>query len=223
MSWDPAITARARAPRTLAVWLAVSCVAGGAVLLGQPGAAATLRVVAGAGGWQRADDAIADLCSLVLVGATTWGWAVATTTVVGLLRGRTTTYGGLTRRLVLVACGAALVASAAPASAGTDGSSPGLHGLPYPDRPATTGATTTAPAPRQVVEPSGAADSRPGTRTVVVQPGDSLWSIAARTATPRGSVEAHWRAIISANPGLVDPDLVLPGQRITVPRSAGAR
>lgn len=208
----------ASASRTVAVWLAVTGVAAGAAALSWPGAAVALRALTGAAEWRRVDSAITDLSSLVLVAATAWGWAVATVTVVGLLRGRATASGGLTHRLVLAACGAALVASGGPAVASTDGSPAGLHGLPYPDRPS---AVPTALAASTVDPPVGA-DPRPGTRTVLVEPGDSLWSIAVRTAPRPESVEAHWRAIISANPGLLDPDLVLPGQHITVPGSAGA-
>lgn len=51
-------------------------------------------------------------------------------------------------------------------------------------------------------------------RTVVVRPGDTLWSIAGRTepqADPRAVVEA----ITAAND--VDPEALVPGQRLVVP------
>ena len=52
----------------------------------------------------------------------------------------------------------------------------------------------------------------PGGRLVVVQPGDSLFSIGQRNGVP---VEA----MIAANPQLADPDLILPGQVVCVPRA----
>jgi nucleoid-associated protein YgaU len=52
----------------------------------------------------------------------------------------------------------------------------------------------------------------PRPRFVFVQPGDTLWSIAARTyGNPR-----RWRAIADANPG-IDPSNIHIGQRLTVP------
>jgi nucleoid-associated protein YgaU len=87
-------------------------------------------------------------------------------------------------------------------------------------------------------------DSRPTARrppvlptvdpaTWVVEPGDSLWSIAeevvgaevvagAGTAVPgERAVARYWRRLVAANrPHLVDPanpDLLVPGQRLVVP------
>ncbi len=64
--------------------------------------------------------------------------------------------------------------------------------------------------------------------TWVVEPGDSLWSIAEEVMTaPDGStpdertVSRYWQRLIAANrANLIDPDnadLLLPGQRLTVP------
>ncbi len=66
----------------------------------------------------------------------------------------------------------------------------------------------------------------------VVEPGDSFWSIAADvTAAPDGSpadertVTRYWHALIEANRShLADPrnpDLLVPGQHLTVPPAAG--
>ena len=52
----------------------------------------------------------------------------------------------------------------------------------------------------------------PRPRFVFVQPGDTLWSIAARTYGNPG----RWRAIAAANPG-IDPSNIHIGQRLTVP------
>ena len=62
-----------------------------------------------------------------------------------------------------------------------------------------------------------------------VQPGDSLWGIAARLlgageGRQPGSadVDRLWRRIYDANRGLIgpDPDLIHPGQQLTIPREA---
>ncbi len=66
----------------------------------------------------------------------------------------------------------------------------------------------------------------------VVRPGDSLWAIACRTlaadrATPpsNSEVDRHWRLIYEANRGVIgdDPDLIFPGQRLSLPGSTHGR
>lgn len=63
--------------------------------------------------------------------------------------------------------------------------------------------------------------------TVVVQPGDHLWKISKshleaildRPAQPR-EIEPYWRAVIETNRGGLisgDPDLIYPGEVITLP------
>ncbi|MBV9290883.1 MAG: LysM peptidoglycan-binding domain-containing protein [Frankiales bacterium] len=89
---------------------------------------------------------------------------------------------------------------------------------PLPARP-----PVVAPAPRAqpTSSPSIGATHR-AAASVVVRPGDSLWTIAARRlgrrATPT-AVAASWprwwatnRSVIGAN-----PDLIHPGQRLTPP------
>ena len=53
----------------------------------------------------------------------------------------------------------------------------------------------------------------------VVQPGDSLWSIARTHPGPTTSVDQRWRAIWAANRDVVgdDPDLIVPGQTLSLP------
>ena len=63
--------------------------------------------------------------------------------------------------------------------------------------------------------------------TVVVAPGDSLWRIAARhlpAAATDADVAAAWPRWYASNADVVgpDPDLILPGQVLVVPPSAGA-
>lgn len=83
----------------------------------------------------------------------------------------------------------------------------GLDGLPFPDLPV-----------------SETRQPEPETKTITVQAGDSLWSIAAarlphgashdRIATEVDQLYRAHRMLIGP-----DPDLILPGQRLTVRRS----
>jgi nucleoid-associated protein YgaU len=122
--------------------------------------------------------------------------------------------------LVLVACGVALAGGMAPLthasegadSPGSDSSSGLVVGLPVPDRTAVVAPTAASPA----------APFRVSARRVVVAPGDSLWSIAARRLPPEApsdAVEALWREIYAANAAAIgpDPDLIRPGMRLQVP------
>jgi nucleoid-associated protein YgaU len=72
----------------------------------------------------------------------------------------------------------------------------------------------------------------PDDSTWIVEPGDSFWSIAEDVLTPRGGpargdrqIGRYWRRLIDANRSrLVDPrnpDLLLPGQRLQLPRPDG--
>ncbi|MGN0064096.1 MAG: LysM peptidoglycan-binding domain-containing protein [Nocardioides sp.] len=85
---------------------------------------------------------VVDVAAVALGAAATWLWVITTHAVLDLLRGRAPRAGsGLVRRLVLTACGAAVVVGAAvgPASAaasreGVPDDRPTLSGLPLPDR-----------------------------------------------------------------------------------------
>src|SRR2546423_1110695 len=85
-----------------------------------------------------------------------------------------------------------------------------------------------APAPPEADVDGGAAvraprpaEAEPAAVTVV--PGDCLWTIAAG-ALPRGAgdaaIDRYWRAIYASNRDTVgdDPDLILPGQVLHLPR-----
>ena len=161
------------------------------------------------------DVALTDVAALALLGCALWMWAATTAVVVEVLQrrpGRSSrgVPAGV-RRVVLAACGVALVGGLAPPSyaAGPEAHhaasyrhrSP-LAGLPLPDR--------------AVAGP--AADEQ----TVVVRPGDTLWSLAARglpAGSPDALVAARWRAIYAANRSLIgpDPDVIAPGQRLRLP------
>lgn len=113
-----------------------------------------------------------------------------------------------------------------------------LDGLPLPGLPAAG-----LPAAGLPAADSRPADSRPaarhapappadprGTRTgaVVVESGDSLWSIAEARLGRRPAltaVDASWRRWYAANRSTVgpDPDLLVPGQRLRPPAPPTAR
>ena len=119
---------------------------------------------------------------------------------------------------------AALSGVAAPSGLTPGSSVPtGLTGLPVPDRP-----LTTVPASASTSSASaGARDGTPPQRPapsprVRVDPGDSLWSIAAQRLPPgasAGDLDRAWRQIARLNrPRLPDgPHLLVPGQQLRLP------
>jgi len=165
-------------------------------------------------------------CEVALAGCAVWLW-LATVVVTGdAVRGRMSVHRGVPqalRRLVLTACGVALVgALGAPAHADNGRGSSPVEGLPLPDRATTTTYVS------QVFGRAASHQDRPATgsprRTyVVVRPGDTLWAIA-RADLPAtaddGAVAARVRAIHQANRAVIgtDPDLIRPDQRLRMPR-----
>ncbi len=201
------------AARPVALWLGVTALTGSACG-SVPGAwtaaphGAAPRDVA---------DLVVAVCATGLALALAWCWTVTTVTVVEVLRGTVRTGGGATRRLVLLACGVAVVAgtSLPAAAAGGDGREL-LVGLALPERavaPPEPPGTQREPADHRVHDPAQDAT------TYVVRPGDSLWSIARAHPDGAGSVDLRWRAIWHANRHLVgdDPDLIVPGQALRLP------
>lgn len=198
--------------RCLAVWLLVTI-----------GALATLSTVAGAAAslassavWRGTfEELLVAVASTALVACLGWSWVVTSATVVDLVRGRppATAPRGLTRRLVLAACGAAVVAGvSSPALAGANSGDHSLVGLPMPDRAVADRVVPVArPAPK--AEPVAVA---PPPAPITVRAGDSLWSIAASGLGPGAEVaeiDAAWRALYAANRDAIgsDPDLIRPG------------
>lgn len=157
------------------------------------------------------DAALVSLAAVVLVACLGWSWVATTVTVAGALHGRSWQVPGCpdaVRRAVLAACGVAVLATAAPVAADQPAGSPPqaaeahlLDGLPYPDR-----AIGGAPAP-----------------TVTVQPGDTLWALAA-AGLPDDATDAEitrgWQRIWRDNRASVgpDPDLIHPGTTVHLPR-----
>lgn len=111
--------------------------------------------------------------------------------------------------------------------AGTDGQqSPGPAPATQPaDRASYGGHSGHGGVSRRGKDNGSPASGGGSARAVVVQPGDSLWLIAERALGPqRGSdpaaVDAAWREWYRTNRAVIgaDPDLILPGQRLSPPR-----
>lgn len=212
--------AAGRALRCAVVWLLASVAAAGTWWLVAPTGAALTRPA----GWSGTfEELLVKVCAAALLPSTAWLWAVTTVTVAGAARGRPRA-GGVLRRFVLLACGVALATGApAPASAAANGGAGTpdpqaadsgravIAGLTLPDR-------AVAPALSPAPPPSAPSVPLPGGGEHVVVRGDSLWSIAASHPT-NASVDRRWRAIWAANRDVIgdDPDLILPGQRLTLP------
>lgn len=190
--------------RCLGVWLAVTLAAAALTGLLLPVA------LAPAG---RFDEVLVRLCAAVGTLAAGWLWVVTTAVVVEARHGRARVPApAAVRRLLLAACGAAIVAGlAAPAGAAT-GAAPGadqpqtaarvvaevLAGLPLPDRVHSRPLVRRAEPPR-----------------VGVEPGDTLWGLAEEHL---GQGE-RWPEIYALNRAVVgaDPDLIQPAQRLRLP------
>jgi nucleoid-associated protein YgaU len=210
--------------RCLLVWSCATTAAIGAWRLTAP----SVRAGASAIGQQRLDAmpldrALADLAAALLLGCAAWLWLGTCCVVLdarpGRWAGRRTAPwvpSGL-RRLVMAACGTAIVgALAQPAGDATADAARAQHrpstivrspvtGLPLPERAA-------------LALPSGP----PGGAGVLVAPGDTLWSIAARDLPPHSPdalIARRWRAIYAANRRRIgpDPDLIVPGLRLRLP------
>jgi nucleoid-associated protein YgaU len=156
---------------------------------------------------------LVQVCALAVLVATALLWATTCATVAGQLRrpGPPVRPVGPVRALLLAACGVVVLAGPATAAdppvdagsvaAGLVATGPGLAGLPLPDR------AEGAPA---------------AVATVVVRPGDSLWSISARALGPdarASEIAAHGRRVHLLNARVIgaDPDLVRPGQLLRLP------
>lgn len=200
------------ASRCLAVWLLIT----GAVLGTWSMVAGAAASLASSAAWHGTfQDLLVAVASAALVVCAGWLWLVTTATVVDVVRGRVPASAprGLTRRLVLAACGAAVVAGVgSPALAGAGSGDHSLVGLPMPDRAV---AERVVPVARPAPKPEPVATARP-TAGVTVRAGDSLWSIAAARLGPGADVseiDAAWRELYAANRDAIgsDPDLIHPG------------
>lgn len=120
-----------------------------------------------------------------------------------------------------------VTASIAPAVSGPDqvraaaAPSPARAPSPSSRQSPAPGPAAVDPAPQSPAS-GGPATLSAGPATVVVRPGDCLWSIAAAHLAPGASdadVAAAWPAWYRVNATTVgpDPDLLLPGQVLAVP------
>jgi LysM repeat protein len=190
--------------RPYAVWLAVTSVAGAAAW----SVPVTWHDAARGAGPDRLSDVLVAGCATMLAVSLGWLWLVASVTVAELVTGSVLRGGGATRRLVLLACGAAVVATTAlPAQASAGDGAEVLVGLPLPERTAAPAGTVAG------TEPPTTSDA------YVVRADDSLWSIARAHPAPGAGVEARWRSIWRHNRDVVgaDPDLIHPGQVLHLP------
>ena len=192
-----------RSARPYVVWLGVTG-ASAAAVHAVPG---TWRAAAGASAPEAVPHVLVAACATGLALSLAWLWLVTSVTVAEVVTGSVPRRGGAARRLVLLACGAAVVAGTAlPAQASGGDGVEVLVGLPLPER-------AVAPA---TVGPPGASATATAADRYVVRSGDSLWSIARAHPAPDTDVETRWRAIWRHNRDVVgdDPDLIHPGQAL---------
>ncbi|GEP38740.1 hypothetical protein NPS01_24030 [Nocardioides psychrotolerans] len=217
----------ARWARCLIVWAATTAAVVVVVLWSVP----DLPPVSG--GRLPFDRMLVQGCALALVLCAGWWWAVTTVVVLEALVGTSRCTSGRAvrgvpapaRRWLLAACGVVVLsggltpAHATPGSVHRDdqprGGAVTLDGLPLPERPigglGGTAGRHQDGAARQVTP-----------ARVVVQPGDSLWEIAATALGPGAdpaAVSAHWQRIHQLNRHVVgaDPDVIHPGQHLAMP------
>ena len=197
--------------RCLVVWTAASAGLGSVVVVARIGVACA----ATRGGLRETpvDVAIAEVATVALLGCALWMWLATTAVVAEVLRGREWTEPVVrgvpgvpagVRRVVLAACGVALVGGLAQPSYAhpAHGHRSLLNGLPLPDR---------AVAAAHHAQP-----------TVVVRPGDTLWSLTAADlppGSPDRRIARRWHEVYAANRSLIgpDPDVIVPGQRLRLP------
>jgi len=218
-------TGRASLTRCLLVLMAVSA---GTVALVVPLLPDVLvlggAVRSGAVGGEAFDRVLVQLCEVAVAGCAAWLWLASAVTAADAVRGRRGGHRGVpgaVRRLVLAACGVALVGGlGAPAHAGDGGRTSPVEGLPLPDR-----ATTTSHVSRVFARAAAQQDRARPLRepaVVVVRPGDTLWAIARADLPPEAddtTVAARVRQIHFANRAVIgaDPDLIRPDERLRMP------
>jgi hypothetical protein len=206
------------------------CAAGVALLAAAPSPAAALATLA----TPAAADPLGPLLALIaLVAWALLAWLVAVAAAVSSTRlpGAAGLVGhalarrvapAAVRRLVEVALGVGV-------AAGVLGASPAFAGTHVPPAPPAVAASldwptppTPTAAPALDWNPVSVPVAPPAVTPVVVQPGDSLWAVAAHHL-PAGATNAQiaqaWPTWWSANRAAVgpDPDLIHPGLSLTPP------
>jgi LysM domain len=213
----------ARGVRTALVWASAT----GLALLAHRALSTEVAALLRGGSGRSFEELLVGACALLLLVCAGWAWLVTTVVSLEALAGvRLPAVPGvprLARRALLAACGVAVVSGLTVPAGASGPADPGprpgvalLAGLPLPDRP--SGGTRPAPA----AEPAPAMSAH----TVVVAPGDTLWSLAradlvlAGAAPTDVAVQAHTRRVHELNRDRLgpDPDLIHPGQRLRMPR-----
>jgi len=211
-----------RGVRAAALWVSAT----GLALLAWRALGPDVGTVVRRGAAQSFEELLVGCCAGLLLLCAAWGWLVTTVVSLEALAGvRLHAVPGVprfARRALLAACGVAVAGGLAlPAGATTTDPGPAaatlLSGLPLPDRPSGGVHPGAADDPIRAITQ----------RTVVVAPGDTLWSLAradlARTSPPsERAVQAHVRRLHALNRDRLgpDPDLIHPGQRLRMPRGA---
>ena len=157
------------------------------------------------------DGLLVRLCAAVGSLATAWLWAVSLAAAVEARRGRPAVpVPSVVRRVVLAACGVAVVAGlAAPAGA------VGRHDQPQTAVSVVAHAIAGLPLPDRAEGPAHPRHHTSGGERVTVHAGDSLWSIADQ----RLGAGDRWPEIYALNRAVIgaDPDLIQPAQRLRMP------
>ena len=224
-------SATASVPRCLLVLVTVTAGTGALIASLAPDLLVLATAVRGGDlGGTPFDEVLVDVCEVAVTACAAWLWlatAVVTTDAARGRRSRHRVVPGAVLRLVLAACGLALVGGA-PAHAGDPGGKSPLEGLPLPDRATTTTYVSQVFAQAASRQDRAGIRSRPQPGIVVVGPGDTLWSIA-RADLPAhaddGAVAVRVREIHQANRAVIgtDPDLIRPDQRLRMPRPTTMR
>ena len=185
-----------------------------------PDLVGSVRTAAGTGPTPALETVLGQGAALAAAGCAGWAWTVTTVTVAQAATGRERR--GLPgcpaawRGVVLAACGVAVLSGlTAPAQAhdGRRNAGPGatvVAGLPLPERP------------------TGRLHHPPPDRAVLVEAGDSLWSLAIEglpVGADAAAVTAAWHRLYARNRAVIgsDPDLLRPGQRLALGSLGGRR
>lgn len=125
------------------------------------------------------------------------------------------------RRTVALVLGAAVTAGLGAPAHADPGEGGRLAGLELPDRVTGTGTASAAPVTARTATHAPGPE-QPPRRVVVVARGDSLWSLAGGllgAGATDARVDRAWHRLYRANRQAVgaDPDLIVPGDRLTVP------
>jgi hypothetical protein len=195
-----------------------------------PAAWASLRTAASA-----ADPTAPLVALLALAGwlLLTWLGAVAAMALISRVPGRIGRVATLTCRRVAPAAvrRAVEVMVGVTVAVGVVGSSPASASPAVPPAPPAAAASLDWPEPRSApaldwnpgrLAPPAIHATQPRPAAVVVQPGDSLWAVAARHLPPGASdsaVARAWPSWWTANRDVIgdEPDVIHPGLRLTPP------